>query len=81
MAAPSVTGIAALIRSYYPELTASQVKKIIMESGLSPAIKVNVGEQFIQNQALSEICISGKIANAYNALILAKKVQKGKVRL
>jgi cell wall-associated protease len=81
MAAPAVTGIAALIRSYYPELNASQVKKIIMESGLSPAIKVNVGEDITQNQALSDICISGKIANAYNALILAKKVQKGKVRL
>lgn len=81
MAAPAVAGIAALIRSYYPELNASQVKKIIMQSGLSPAFKVIVGEQINQNKSFSDICKSGKIANAYNALILAKKVQKGKVRL
>jgi len=81
MAAPAVSGIASLIRSYYPELTASQVKKIIMESGLSPAIKVGVGEDADPEFTLSQICISGKIANAYNALILAKQVQKGKVKL
>jgi cell wall-associated protease len=81
MAAPAVSGIAALIRSYYPELSASQVKKIIMESGLSPAIKVGLGEDASPDFNLSQICISGKIANAYNALILAKQVHKGKVKL
>jgi cell wall-associated protease len=81
MAAPAVSGIAALIRSYYPELSASQVKKIIMASGLSPDIKVTVGEQGSQEHPLSDICISGKIANAYNALLLAKQVYKGKVKL
>jgi cell wall-associated protease len=81
MAAPAVSGIAALIRSYYPELSASQVKKIIMESGLSPAIKVGVGEDSNPDFTLSQICISGKIANAFNALILAKQVHKGKIIL
>lgn len=35
MAAPAVAGVAALIRSYYPKLTAAQVKQVIMDSGLS----------------------------------------------
>jgi len=33
MAAPAVAGVVALIRSYYPSLTAGQVKQIIMKSG------------------------------------------------
>ncbi len=33
MAAPSTAGVAALIRSYYPKLIASQVKHILMNSG------------------------------------------------
>ncbi len=37
MAAPIVTGIAALLEEYYPKLTAAQVKDIIVQS----AIKVN----------------------------------------
>ena len=34
MAAPAVAGIAALIRSQYPKLTAAQVKQVILDSGL-----------------------------------------------
>ena len=33
MAAPSTAGVAALIRSYYPKLSANQVKHILMNSG------------------------------------------------
>ena len=33
MAAPGAAGVAALIRSYYPKLSAKQVKHIIMNSG------------------------------------------------
>lgn len=70
MSAPNVSGVAALIRSQYPNLTASQVKQIIMNSGLPIETKVVVGEaREIKN--LSEISKSGKIVNAYNALIMA----------
>ncbi len=34
MSAPVVTGVAAALMSYYPELTASQVKEIILESSI-----------------------------------------------
>ena len=40
MSTPIVTGLAALLRSYYPDLSAVQVKKIIEESVLKPAITV-----------------------------------------
>jgi subtilisin family serine protease len=31
----NVAGVAAIIRSYYPKLTASQVKHILMDSGVA----------------------------------------------
>ncbi|MEN2280601.1 S8 family peptidase [Algoriphagus sp. SE2] len=78
MAAPAVAGLAAMIRSYFPNLSAAQVKQVIMESGISPDINVNVGGE---EKSFSEISKSGKIANLYNALILASEVAKGRVSL
>jgi len=75
MAAPAVTGIAAMIRSYYPKLSAAQVKEIIMNSGLSSSATVQVGE-IKSNKKFSELSTSGKMVNLYNALILADKVSK-----
>jgi cell wall-associated protease len=42
MASPIVAGVAALVRSYYPKLTVSQVKQIILESGVSYDLDVQV---------------------------------------
>ena len=81
MAAPAVAGVAALIRSYYPKLTASQVKHIIMESGLAPRAKVILGGDTSKTSTLDEISTSGKIVNAYNALIMADNVSTGKIKL
>ncbi len=81
MASPAVAGIAALIRSYFPKLTAPQVKKIIMSSGLPSKSKVIIGGDENNIKNFSEISRSGKIANAYNALILADKVSRGQVTL
>ena len=35
MASPAVAGVAAVIRSQFPKLTAAQTKQIIMDSGLT----------------------------------------------
>jgi len=81
MAAPAVAGLAALIRSQYPKLTAPQVKNIIMESGLAPKAKVILGGDASKSGKLEEISTSGKIVNAYNALIMAQQVSNGKLKL
>ena len=81
MAAPAVAGLAAMIRSYFPDLTAAQVKQVIMKSGIAPSIKVQVGGPEGPEKSFSEISKSGKIANLYNALILASEVANGKVNL
>ncbi len=81
MAAPAVAGVAALIRSQYPKLSASQVKKIILQSGLAPKAKVILGGDATKTATLNEIANSGRIANAYNALIMAAAVNSGKIAL
>lgn len=74
MAAPGVAGVAALIRSYYPKLTAAQVKQIIMDSGLPLKAKVTVGENANIVEPFANLSKSSKLVNAYNALIMASKI-------
>jgi len=83
MASPNVAGVAAVIRSRYPELTASEVKHIIMDSGLSPQILVIKPQEgdyegepvLVKFDTLSK---SGKMVNLYNAILLADKMSKAK---
>ena len=80
--APVVSGIAALIRSYYPNLSASEVKTIILNSGVTINWEVNKppttnNKELVPFSTLSK---SGKIVNAYNALLMAEEVSKKKKR-
>ena len=76
MAAPAVAGVAAIIRSFYPKLSAAQVKRIIMNSGVSTKATVVVGEENTLNKKFTDLSVSGKMVNLYNALILAEKESK-----
>ncbi|MFV0564992.1 MAG: S8 family peptidase [Flavobacteriaceae bacterium] len=73
MAAPAVAGIAALIRSQYPNLSAAQVKQIILNSGLPLNNKVVVGGDTNNVKPFNQLTKTGRIVNAYNALIMAAK--------
>ena len=75
MAAPSTAGVAALIRSYFPKLSAAQVKKVIIDSGLPIKTKVMIGGDSGNVKPYAELSRSGKIVNAYNALIFASKAK------
>ncbi|AEM70343.1 Subtilisin [Allomuricauda ruestringensis DSM 13258] len=81
MAAPAVAGVAALVRSYHPELSASQVKNIIMQSGLRTKRSVIVAGDETKTATFDKISKSGKMVNAYNALILANNISKGTMTL
>ena len=84
MAAPSTAGVAALLRSYYPKLSASQVKHILMNSGtminfdvIKPGSRSRekpTGEKV----SFSELSVSGRVVNAYNALKMADYMVSGK---
>ena len=73
MASPNAAGVAALIRSYYPNLKASQVKQILMDSGTAMPVEVELGENK-EVRAFSKASKSGSIVNAYNALKMAEKM-------
>lgn len=74
MAAPVVSGLAALIWSYYPNFTATDIKEIIMDSVTKVEQKVKISENGDTKRVyLNEISISGGVVNAYNALMLASK--------
>ncbi|WP_316735791.1 S8 family serine peptidase [Pedobacter aquatilis] len=74
MAAPVVSGLAALILSYYPDLKPAQVREIIIKSVTKVLHKVKYKNAKGENVRVpfSEICVSGGIVNAYNALKLAE---------
>jgi subtilisin family serine protease len=77
MAAPVVSGLAALIWSHYPQFTALQVKDIIMKSVTIVEQKVKIKEDGDNKRVLlSEISVSGGVVNVYNALLLAEKTHK-----
>ncbi|WP_062055909.1 S8 family serine peptidase [Aquimarina longa] len=74
-----VSGIAALIRSCYPDLKAFQIKEILMKSGISYNIDVEMTLKDNTKKMIpfSDLSKSGKIVNAYNALLMAEQVSKG----
>lgn len=78
MASPQVAGVAALIRSYYPELSASQVKHIIMNSGNKVDFQVLLPGGDGKKVLFSDLSVSGRFLNAYEALKMADKMVNGK---
>lgn len=76
MASPMVAGQAALIRSYFPELTARQVKSVILGSVTPSTAKIKKpgSEDMV---TLGDLCATGGYVNTYKAVQLAAQT-KGK---
>ena len=72
------SGAATLIRSHYPNLTAKQVKDIILESGIKYDIEVIIPGTTDKKVRFSELSKSGSVLNVYNAMLLAEKVSMQK---
>lgn len=74
MAAPVVAGLAAMLRSYYPQLSAKEVKDIILKSVVKVDQRVRVRKEGSSKRVyLDEISVSGGIVNAYNAVMEANR--------
>ncbi|MGI9138437.1 MAG: S8 family serine peptidase [Sediminibacterium sp.] len=74
MASPIVSHIAAMVRSYFPNLSAIQVKQILLNSVWKPSdptVKYTIPNRDT-DKSLAEVCITGGIVNAANAIALAK---------
>lgn len=74
MASPVVAGLSALILSYYPHLKPDQVREIIMKSvsKVNHKIKYKNEKDETVKVLFSDICVSGGVVNAYQALKLAE---------
>jgi subtilisin family serine protease len=82
MAAPVVAGVAALIRSYYPQLTAKQVKYVITRSVNVPDSSLKVTKPGSKQKVpFSLLCSSGGWVNAYNAVKLASDLAEEREEL
>jgi len=75
LAAPIVSGVAALVWSYYPDLTAVELKEILVRSAYPikrpKVIKPSNGKS--KKTKFKHLSIAGGVVNAYEALILAEK--------
>lgn len=79
MAAPTTSGVAALVWSYFPELTATELKTILMNSVTDVSKKkVIIPGEKKKKIRFGELCVSGGILNAEKAIELAEKTTKEK---
>ncbi len=74
MASPVTAGVAAMLRSYFPELKAKEIKEIILESGDRQGGRMvklpGGGSTMVRFDSLSE---TGAVVNAFEAVKLAQK--------
>lgn len=81
-AASVVAGVAGLIKSYYPNLTGTQLRTVLMKSVTTrPGVEVEKamkkGRSIVNDlYLLKDLSISGGIINAYQAVIAADAIKK-----
>ncbi|MBX2931309.1 MAG: S8 family peptidase [Chitinophagaceae bacterium] len=76
MASPVVAGLAALLRSYFPSLSAVQIKQIIEQSAtVYDENTTTLIPKTNTKTSLSTLCQTGGIVNAYAAVQLAEKTK------
>jgi cell wall-associated protease len=72
MASPAAAGTAALLRSYFPNLTAEQIKSIMEQSATKVQQDVSVpGEE--KTVSMTDLCRTGGTVNGDSAVTLATK--------
>jgi subtilisin family serine protease len=73
MAAPVVSGVAATLLAYFPELTAVQVRQIILESAVRNESQVVRPGTEGERVSFAELSDSGGVVNLYAAIQLAQQ--------
>lgn len=75
-AAPVVSGVAALVWSYYPDLTAAQMKEILIKSATNKGKKKVRKPGSKKKVRFQELSVSDGVVNTFNALKLAEEMSK-----
>jgi cell wall-associated protease len=79
MSSPCAAGVAALLMSYFPELTAAEVRDVLMGS-VRKFDHLKVNEPGGKREVMfSELSLSGGLINAYDAVKMAREIRKQKV--
>ena len=82
MASPIVAGVAALLRAYFPEFTAAEIKDILLDSVHEPEFRVlppgTPPSEVTFAKSMSKFCSSGGIVNARNAVLEAQSQRDAK---
>jgi cell wall-associated protease len=80
IAAPVVSGVAALLMSHFPTLTAADVKRILLASVTKfPDLQVQRPGSRSQKVPFASLSVSGGVVNAYEAVKMAQR-EAGKVQ-
>ncbi|GAC1514622.1 MAG: S8 family peptidase [Gemmatimonadaceae bacterium] len=80
MAAPVVSGLAAMLMTYYPELTTAEVKRIILSSAtrLGDQMVLKPGGATGERVRFSSLSATGGIVNALAAVRMADRMVAGR---
>lgn len=81
MAAPMVSGVAAIIKGYFPELTMKEVRAVIVDSvvdfsetdQIRPGTGLSVNEEGDNIVKFGELSVTGGLVNVKNAIQLAEE--------
>lgn len=76
MACPVVSGMAAVLWSYFPQLTAAQVKEIIIKSAVSYAERKVTKPGAEMMVPFGDLSNTGAVVNLYEAIKLAEQIGK-----
>ena len=71
LAAPLVSGVAAMLMAYFPELDAADVRRILVESAVRHSQEVQRPGADGETVGFGQLSIAGGIINAYEAVKVA----------
>ena len=82
LSAATVAGVAALIKAYYPELTGTQIRQLLIDQVTSrKGVEVEKGCRVDGKNSqdlfvFEQLCVSAGIVNAYRAVVAAAELSK-----
>jgi subtilisin family serine protease len=68
MAAPVVTGVAALLMAYFPDLSAADVKRILLETAVPYGDRAVARPGSGTSVPFGSLSVTGGVVNAYQAI-------------